>query len=328
MGLSWTANSNQSISCGKVWASRMLVTYICILISIYAIIRSFIELLQLLIIGDIPSKNTLVSYFDKLLGREKLNKSLLHRMKERLIPEHSDTKLSIWTMVLICFLFTVVGFLFFQNIVFAIISGAFGLMYPRVLHKRKQEKLQQVFILQFRDAMISISNSLKAGSSLQTSFVRCLFDLKKQFDKQKLKPIIIELEKINQDFQFGVSVEEALEKFKERNPYEEVQQFIDGTLITKSKGGNLTEVLENITEMITDKITIQQEIKLATAQKKMEATILTFFPIILVMLIMLLNPAYLEPMYQSWLGTTLLFIASVMLILNYFLARTITKIEI
>ncbi len=95
--------------------------------------------------------------------------------------------------------------------------------------------------------------------------------MKKQLDKQKLKPILLELERVNRDFQFGVSVEDTLEKFKERNSYEEVQQFIDGTLITKSKGGNLTEVIENITSMITDKINVQQEIKLATAQKKMEA---------------------------------------------------------
>ncbi len=305
----------------------MLITYLLVMMSIYVIIRTFIELMQLFILGDIPRKKVLITYFDQLQGND-VKRSTLKLLRERLFPDQSETKMSAWKVIALSLVSMLVGYVFFQNILFALISGIFGLMYPRISFKKKQEKLKQAFILQFRDAMISISNSLKAGNSVQTAFTRCYLDLKKQLNNQKLTPILTELEKVNQDFQFGVSVEEALAKFKHRNPYEEVQQFIDGTLITKSKGGNLTEVIENITEMITDKITVQQEIHLATAQKRMEAKILTFFPLVLVLLIMLLNPAYLAPMYQSWIGTTLLFIASLMLIANYFLAKAITNIEI
>jgi tight adherence protein B len=216
----------------------------------------------------------------------------------------------------------------FQNLFYTILSGCLALLYPRLAQKKKREKLKEVFILQFRDAILSIANSLKAGASLQTALMRCQYDLEKQIGKKKLKPLLIELEKLNNNIKFGLSVDEALLRFKEQNDYEEVQQFIDATLITKSKGGNLTEVIENISQMISDKITIQQEIKLATAQKRMEARILTIMPIALVFLIMLLNPSYLAPMYQSWFGTTLLFLAALMLIFNYFVARAITSIKI
>ncbi|MFC0561254.1 type II secretion system F family protein [Halalkalibacter alkalisediminis] len=306
----------------------MIFTYIFILISIYVICRSFVELLQLLLLGDLPRKKILTNYFYGLQGLDKGKKSVVGTLKQKLFPSGENTKLSVWATLFLSLFCVAIGYLFFQNILFAILTGGLGLLYPRVVHKRRKEKHDQAFILQFRDAMLSISSSLKAGSSLQTAFSRCYVDMKKQLDKQKLKPILLELERVNRDFQFGVSVEDTLEKFKERNSYEEVQQFIDGTLITKSKGGNLTEVIENITSMITDKINVQQEIKLATAQKKMEAKILTFFPIVLVVLIMLFNPAYLTPMYQSWVGTSLLFIASLMLIVNYFLAKAITTIEI
>jgi tight adherence protein B len=305
----------------------MLLTYLCILLSIYVIYRSFTELMYLLLHGDLPQKNVLINYINKLQGKEK-RKSSLVQLKQKLFPSQNDVKQNVWGMVIISLACMLFGFLLFQNLTFAIVSGAIGLFYPRIMFKRSQEKQREAFILQFRDAMISISNSLKAGNSLQTAFIRCHYDLSKQLQKQKLKPILSELEKLNQDFQFGVHVDEALERFKERNPYEEVQQFIDATLITKSKGGKLTEVIENITNMITDKITVQQEIKLATAQKRMEARILTFFPLLLVLFIMLLNPAYLEPMYQSWLGTSMLFLAMVMLIINYFFAKKITDIEI
>lgn len=306
----------------------MLLTYVFVLISLFVIFRSFIELIQLLVYGDIPKKKLMATYFNQLQGNQKKKFRISSLLKGNSQLGESYMKMSTWKVVAVCLACMLIGYVFFQNIFFSLISGGIGLLYPRVVFNRQREKLKKVFILQFRDAMISISNSLKAGSSLQTAFNRCYTDLQKQFKKEKLTPILTEFEKINTDFQFGVPVEEALQKFKERNPYEEVQQFIDGTLITKSKGGNLTEVIGNITEMITDKITIQQEIELATAQKKMEARILTFFPIVLVLMIMVLNPAYLQPMYESWLGTTLLFLASIMLIINYFLAKAITTIEI
>ncbi|MED4876227.1 type II secretion system F family protein [Anoxybacillus geothermalis] len=306
----------------------MMLTYICILISLYVLYRSFYELIYLLIYGNVPTRKLLVSYFNKLQESDNKKGLIPKKMKQFIFHDEDGNKYEWIRIALICAGCMAFGFILFQNLFYTILSGCLALLYPRIAQKRKREKLKEAFILQFRDAILSIANSLKAGASLQTALMRCQYDLEKQIGKKKLKPLLIELEKLNNNIKFGLSVDEALLRFKEQNDYEEVQQFIDATLITKSKGGNLTEVIENISQMISDKITIQQEIKLATAQKRMEARILTIMPIALVFLIMLLNPSYLAPMYQSWFGTTLLFLAALMLIFNYFVARAITSIKI
>ncbi|WP_066058045.1 type II secretion system F family protein [Robertmurraya korlensis] len=306
----------------------MILTYLCILISVYVILRSFYELVHLLVHQNVPQKKLLLNYFNRLQNRERKKGILIEKIKN-LVFKNEDGQKTNWVLVLlICIGCTLFGFILFQSVFYTILSGCLGLLYPRMVQKKKREKLQEAFVLQFRDAILSISNSLKAGNSLQIALLRCENDLHKQIGRQKLKPLLLEMKKLNNDIKFGLTVEEALLRFKEKNTYEEVQQFIDATLITKSKGGNLTEVIDNISQMISDKITIQQEIKLATASKRAEAGILTFMPLLLVFLLMLFNPSYLAPMYQTWFGTTLLFIAALMLILNYYVARAITSIKI
>ena len=98
--------------------------------------------------------------------------------------------------------------------------------------------------------------------------------------------------------------------------------------MTRTKGGNLADVIHNASESISDKILIQQEIKLATAQKRMEAAILTFMPVALVIILMVLNPGYMQPMYDTTLGTILLFTAVIMLVINFFIGRKVTNIDV
>ncbi|GAJ98816.1 type II secretion system F family protein [Geomicrobium sp. JCM 19055] len=98
--------------------------------------------------------------------------------------------------------------------------------------------------------------------------------------------------------------------------------------MTRTKGGNLADVIDNTAESISDKIMIQQEIKVATAQKKMEASLLTFMPVGIVVILMMLNPDYMQPMYDQTLGTFMLFAAVLMLIANYFIGRKVTNIDV
>ncbi|QQE74756.1 type II secretion system F family protein [Brevibacillus composti] len=308
----------------------MLMTYIAVMLSLYVLLRSFIELLYVLIYGEFPQKKGLIRQIERLNHVEasaKKRSGVLSRWLQ--LGSSSDSKTLDYLLITVSgVLLYLFGLLLFQNQFFAILSGLMGIFVPRTLKKNRQEKLRQIMILQFREAILSIASSLKAGASLQVALLRCQQDLAKQLGHKKERPMLDELEKLNRDIQFGVSLEEALQKFRDAINQEDVTQFVDAALITKSRGGNLAEVIQNTTMMITDKITVQQEIMVATAQKRMEAKMLTFMPLGIVLVIMVLNPGYMEPMYDSWVGSSLMFLAALMLIANYFLGRAITKINI
>jgi tight adherence protein B len=305
----------------------MLGTYIVVMISLYVLLRSFIELLYVLIYGEFPQKKGLIRQMNRLRHVEE-TQSGAGQLFSRWRKAGESRALDMMVIAVACSALFVFGLALFQNTFYSAVFGLMGLFVPRMIKKRRQEKLRQLMILQFREAILSIANSLKAGASLQVALLRCQQDLEKQLSNQKEKPMLIELEKLNRDIQFGVSLEEALVKFRDAINEEDVSQFVDAALITKAKGGNLAEVIQNTTRMITDKITVQQEILVATAQKRMEAKMLTFMPVGIVLAILALNPGYMEPMYDSWVGSSLLFVASLMLIANYFIGKSITKINI
>ena len=103
---------------------------------------------------------------------------------------------------------------------------------------------------------------------------------------------------------------------------------MNATLITKRRGGNLTEVLSNISKIISEKIEIKNEILVMTAGKRMEAKILSIMPIGIVTCLTLLSPEYMSPMYESLIGKTLMFIGFLFIALNYLVSRKIVKIDI
>ncbi|SFP85485.1 type II secretion system F family protein [Salibacterium halotolerans] len=221
-----------------------------------------------------------------------------------------------------------VGLMFFRSIFLAVLFIFPALYFPKYRRGRMERKKTQLFLQQFRSAMGSIATSIRAGTSLQIALKRCEDDLKKELIAHKSKPVLDEINEINHDIQFGMSVDEALRQFKEKMKLEDVTQFVDSLLAVRSKGGNINHVIHNTSERISDKIMVQQEIQVATAQKRMEANMLSIFPVVFVLLIMVVSPDYLRPMYESTVGTFMLFIGALLLLANFFIGKKVTNIDL
>ncbi|WP_096439401.1 type II secretion system F family protein [Alteribacter populi] len=288
----------------------------------FILLTAFVDLIALLTKRRLPLKKGIV---------KKWKKQGISAKEEVSTTKYKKRELSFSEMIITVFLglaLFFIGLVFFRSFLFSLLFSLLAFFYPRIKRRSAIEKRKKIFLTQFRDAMNSISNSLRAGSSLQVSLKRCESDLRKELITQKDKPVLEEFVKINHDIEFGMSVDQALRQFKEHMQLEDVDQFVDAILITRAKGGNLTQVTRNTAERISDKITIQQEIQLGTSQKRMEAKILTIFPVVMVLILMLTNPTYMQPMYDSFLGTFFLFLAAVLLVANYFIGKKVTNIDL
>lgn len=182
--------------------------------------------------------------------------------------------------------------------------------------------------LQLREAMFTLSSSLLAGASLQRAIERSVPDLERIFHNAKDAPIIQEFRRMADDLRMGYALEETMIAFRDRVQLEDVDDFVNATLITKRRGGNLTEVLSNISKIISEKIEIKNEILVLTASKRMESKILSIMPIGIVVCLSLLSPEYMSPMYGSLIGRVLLFTGFLLIGLNYIVSRKIVKIEV
>lgn len=300
---------------------NVLLTYILILCIIFIILRAIVELIQLILHGGIPRKKEIHKTLHRIKDKEKSSNKRLRNLFSEVTLNYTQT-------LLVCLAIFIFGIFLFRSILPALLMSFLGLLYPRIKLARDKKRLEEKMLLQFREAIMSLASSLKAGSSLQTALQRCETDLDRELRLQKEKPMLDALKSMNSDIQLGKPIDDVLTDFKNDHDLEDISHFIDAIIMTRSKGGNLADVITNTAESISDKILIQQEIKLATAQKRMEAGILTFMPVGLVIILMILNPGYMQPMYETTLGTILLFLAIIMLVINYFIGRKVTNIDI
>lgn len=244
--------------------------------------------------------------------------------KKKYVHTKSDFKTIIAISIIIFF----AVWIFLRSILYAFIFSLLGFLYPRIREKNYEDKKKSVFELQFKDAMQSLSNSLKSGSSLQVSMEKCLEDLNRIYKHKKIKPVVDEWEIIVSDIKLGKSINDVLIDFRNRAMTEDVDTFVNSAVIINEKGGNLTEVLANVTQIISDRIEVKRDILTLTAGKRSEAKILSFMPVVLVGAIMLLSPKYLEPMYDKPLGKLLAAFGLILLLINYIIGKKIIDIEV
>lgn len=226
---------------------------------------------------------------------------------------------------IIIFLFMLLSF---KSFFMATALSLFGVVLPRIMYNNALKRRRLIMQNQFRDALSSIMASLKAGLSINSALIKCAEDLERLYSYTKDKPILEEFIKIKKDLIIGLSVEEALNGFKERTEMEDIDDFVNSVTVVRQKGGNLVEIMENVVGMITEKITIKNEIAILTTGKRMESKIITFIPIFIVIVLSVIAPNYMKPLYSSLVGKILIVIGFMLLLANYFIGRRITNIEV
>jgi len=258
-------------------------------------------------------------------GKKKLNLRKKMKLQSKTSITNQSEKVQ---LAVIGFSIFLVSVIFLKNIFLAIGLSAVSLYYPKHKMKEDDKKKREKLNIQFRDAMMSVANSLRAGNSLQTAVERAHEDLSRIYRHEKNCPIIAEWEILISELKLGKPLDETLESFKKRMDMEDVDTFVNSAMIIMEKGGNMTEVLGNVATTIGDRIEVKRDIQTLTAGKRSEARLLTLMPIVLVGIIMMLSPDYLAPMYDQPLGKLLAAVGILMLIANYFIGKSIINIDI
>lgn len=279
------------------------------------------NIVQIILKGDKGKKGELTNVFNKLEAIETLK-------EEKKKAKRMTSKQYILLFIPISLIAFVFSLVFFRSFMSAVLVTFISALYPRYIIVSRERKLKSLLNYQLRDALNALSSSLKAGSSLTNALIRTYQDLNRIYLNTKNKPIVDEFLIITYELELMIPVEEVLINFKERNKLEDITDFVNVTLMTKEKGGNLNEVIQRVAEIITDRIEIEQEINTLVAGKKMEAKVLTILPILLVVLLSLMSPEYMAPMYDSSLGRVLMIISTIMLVVNYFIGKKIINIDV
>lgn len=208
--------------------------------------------------------------------------------------------------------------------VFILIILHFG--YEKYLTLREERLWKETILIQFRDFLNVISSSLKAGYSLPIAIEKSEDDLRRLHEVSRTQPMIKEIQIMKSQMNSGI--EAVLENFNQRVPIEEVGLFVSSVLIVERKGGNVNEIVSNVSDIIVDKIEIKRNIETITSGKKFEANLLTILPVVISVVLYLSSPTYYDPLTDTIFGQILLLISLVLIIINYFVSRRIVDIKV
>jgi tight adherence protein B len=199
-----------------------------------------------------------------------------------------------------------VGFLFFfvaypsvsVGIFLGISSGIAGFQLVPIVYKSLYEKKCNQFTDQMVDALTIMGNGIKSGSNPQQSMQRVVEIMS--------NPIKSEFAQVIAQTQFGDSFEDALTDLGERIPRPDVQMFVTSINILKETGGNMAETFSTIVSTIRERQKLEKKISAMTAQGIMQGIIVTSIPFILGAVFFAVDPAYMKPMFNTFLGLVFL----------------------
>lgn len=159
------------------------------------------------------------------------------------------------------------------NVLLAIPFAVAGFFLPRVGLIYLKGKRDALFMEQLVDALMSISNSLRAGFSLPQAL--------ELVHREMPNPMSQEIRLVCQELRLGVSVEDALENLRNRMPSADMELVVTAVAIVRDVGGNLTEVFDNIAHTIRERQRIEGKISALTAQGRMQAIVICSLPFVI-----------------------------------------------
>ncbi|MFS1512609.1 type II secretion system F family protein [Chengkuizengella sp. SCS-71B] len=222
--------------------------------------------------------------------------------------------------------FFLITYVFFMNFTISILLSTCALFIPKYRAKHLNIKRREDLILQFKQALASLSSSLSAGRSIEKALVYTLEDLRAIYPNENTY-IIQEFKMMNMQIRNGVTVESVFQNFSNRTKIEDIANFVEVFKICKRTGGNLVEVIRTTTNMISDKIEIGQEIQVLISNKKFETRVLNVIPFIFIVILRYSSPEYMAPLYQGK-GFIIMFIALILLILSFVISQKLMRIQV
>src|SRR3972149_744020 len=125
-----------------------------------------------------------------------------------------------------------------------------------------------------------------------------------KFNDQLSAPISDEFRRVIQEMQIGIPMETALENLLRRIPSDDLDFVITAINVQREVGGNLSEILDNISFTIRERVRIKGEIRVLTSQVRISGTFLSLIPFFLTLVLWFLNPEYLLSVHQrGWICT-------------------------
>jgi len=200
-----------------------------------------------------------------------------------------------------------------------VILGVVGFFVPPLVVAYLQRRRQQQFNDQLTSMLQLLSNSLKTGYAIDRAL--------ETVAAKSQPPVSTEFERVTTEITLGTSVEDALSGLLLRINSPDLEFIVTAILLHTRVGGNLAEVLDNISDTLRDRLQTKRDMSVLTAQSRASASIITGLPILLALGLYVFVPGYYAPMTSTWVGYAMLAVAGSLILVGNLLIQRMTSLE-
>jgi tight adherence protein B len=194
---------------------------------------------------------------------------------------------------------------FFYRSVWAVFPLAgVGILFFRMESRKKLERCREELDNQFKECILSVTASLKAGYAVENAFIESRNDMKLLYGEDSM--IYGELENIRRGLVINITLEELLMDLAVRSRSDDILQFAQVFAIAKRSAGNLTEIIQTTAVIISQRMDAKQEIRTQLSGRQMEQNIMKLMPFGIIFYIGSSYPGYFDALYHNWRGVAIM----------------------
>jgi tight adherence protein B len=303
LAMTWDQRNSQS----RVIRERLIAVN-------HAASRGETEELHLLrdeLLSEIPTLN-------RLLARS----GRISKLQRKLSQAEVSMRPGKFLLLSACFAATagLLGILITRELLFALISAVAGgfLLHTYVSFKRMRRFRR--FEKMFPEAIDLLARAVRAGHAFTTAL--------ELIGNELAEPLSGEFRKTFEEQKFGMPVRDALINLAERVPTVDVKLFVTAICMQRETGGNLAEIMDKLSYIIRERFKILRQVRVFTAQGRLTMIILMSLPPFLIVVMQVVNPDFIRPLFHDPIGHMLIAAGIVMQTAGFFMIRKIIDIKV
>jgi tight adherence protein B len=186
--------------------------------------------------------------------------------------------------------------------------------------RHKVSRVRRNFGEQLPDNLEVLGGALRAGHSLAGAFAVMAHDA--------AQPSRKEFKRVVTDEQLGIPMEDSLRRVGERMQNRDMAQVGLIALLQRETGSSSAEVIDQVAENVRGRLEIKRLVRVLTAQGRMARWIVSLMPLVLIVLILIINPSFINPLFHTTIGVVALIIATIMVIMGSLVIKRIVEIKV
>lgn len=204
-------------------------------------------------------------------------------------------------------------------IAIAVVAGIIAVFLPSVWLQRKRATRLKLIEEQFPDAIDLIARALRAGHAFTTGIGMVADEVG--------APTGPEFRLLYEHQNFGMPLPDALRRFAERIDLLDARFFVTAVLTQRDSGGNLSEVLDNLSSVIRERFKVKRQVRVLSAHGRMTGLILMAMPPVMALMLFQLSPDSTSLLLTDPLGIRMLMGAAVLQIIGGLIIKKIVNVE-